>query len=49
MPKIMICGMKGSGVSTQISMLCDKYKLNEFELLKEYLNKIAADKASRRR
>jgi len=49
MPKIMIIGMKGSGVTTQISMLCDKYKLNEFELQKEYLDTINKEKAKRRR
>lgn len=49
MPKIMICGMKGSGVTTQINMLCEKYKLNEFELMKEYLSTINKEKAKRRR
>jgi hypothetical protein len=48
-PKIMILGNKGSGVSTQIRMLCEKYKLDEFELQKEYLAKIKQEKESRQR
>jgi YHS domain-containing protein len=48
-PKIMIVGNKGSGVSTQIRMLCDKYKLEEFELQKEYLSKIKLEQAKRQR
>ena len=38
-PKIMIMGLKGSGVTTQIQMLCEKFKLEEFELLAEYLKR----------
>ena len=39
----MICGLKGSGVTTQIRKLCDKFKLEEFELLKEYLGRQKAE------
>lgn len=49
MPKIMIIGQKGSGVTTQIAKLCDKYKLEEFELLKEFLATTNKEKAKRRR
>lgn len=49
MPKVMICGQKGSGVTTQIAKLCEKYKLEEFELAKEYLGAINKEKAKRRR
>jgi len=49
MPKIMICGQKGSGVTTQISMLCDKYKLDQFELMTEYKATVSKTKAARRR
>jgi len=49
MPKIMICGQKGSGVTTQIAMLCDKYKLDQFELMTEYKATVAKTKAARRR
>jgi len=49
MPKIMICGQKGSGVTTQIQMLCDKYRLESFDLLKEFLSKLNSEKAKRKR
>ena len=50
-PKIMIMGLKGSGVTTQIQMLCEKFKLEEFELLAEYLKrqKIELEKRQRTR
>jgi len=40
-PKIMILGVKGSGVSTQIRMLCEKFKLEEFQLKKEFFERLA--------
>lgn len=48
-PKIMICGLKGSGVTTQIRMLCEKFKLEEFELLKEYLARQKSELQKRQR
>jgi len=36
-PKIMIIGLKGSGVSTQIKMLCDKFKIDSLDLMTEFL------------
>lgn len=48
-PKIMIIGNKGSGVTTQIRKLCDRFKLEEFELQKEYLKKVEQEQESRRR
>ncbi len=36
-PKIMIIGLKGSGVSTQIKMLCDKFKIDSLALMDEFL------------
>ena len=35
-PKIMVFGEKCSGATTQINMLCDKYKLESLELFKTY-------------
>lgn len=35
-PKIMITGTKCSGVTSQIKMLCEKYKLESCEFMKEY-------------
>lgn len=48
-PKILIIGNKGSGVTTQIQMLCEKFKLQEFELQKEYLAKVKLEKEKRQR
>lgn len=48
-PKIMIVGNKGSGVTTQIAMLCEKYKLDSFEMAKEYLRKMNEEKNKRKR
>jgi ABC-type multidrug transport system fused ATPase/permease subunit len=36
-PKIMIVGQKGSGVTTQIDLLCKKYKVNSLNLKQEFL------------
>jgi len=49
MPKIMITGVKGAGTTTQVRLLCDKYKLEELELKTSYLNKLKEEKAKRRR
>ena len=35
-PKIMITGVKCSGVTTQIDMICEKYKLDKLELFDTY-------------
>lgn len=48
-PKIMLIGNKGSGVTTQIQMLAEKFKLQEFELQKEYLTKLKLEKEKRQR
>lgn len=48
-PKIMILGHRGAGTSTVIKMLCDKFKLNEFELKKEYLKRLKEEKDKRKR
>lgn len=45
----MLIGNKGSGVTTQIRMLCDKFKLDEFELQKEFINKVKLEKEKRQR
>lgn len=49
MPKIMICGVKGAGTSTQCNLLCNKYKLETMELKNEFLAKLKSEKARRRR
>jgi adenylate/nucleoside-diphosphate kinase len=43
-PKIMILGTNGSGVTTQINKLCDKYKLESFHLKDSLQAKMKADK-----
>lgn len=48
-PKIMICGMKGSGVTTQINMLCSKYKLDSLELQSEFMKRKDLEKEKRKR
>ncbi len=48
-PKIMIQGIKGSGVTTQIRKLCDKFKLTEFNLKEAYLAKLSEEKEKRKR
>jgi hypothetical protein len=45
----MIMGHRGAGTSTQIRMLCEKFKLNEFELKKNYLAKLDEEKEKRKR
>lgn len=45
----MIIGNRGAGTTTQIQMLCDKFKLESFELQKEYLAKIRSEKEKRQR
>lgn len=49
MPKIMIMGTKGSGVTTQIQMLCDLYKLDSLELHTEFLKRLDKEKKLRQR
>jgi signal recognition particle GTPase len=46
-PKIMIMGMKGSGVTTQIQKLCSKYKLDELNLKDEFMAKMKSEKETR--
>lgn len=48
-PKIMIMGTKGSGVSAQIKMLCEKYKLEELCLKEAFHSKTAEEKEKRAR
>lgn len=48
-PKIMIMGHRGAGTSTLIRMICEKFKLNEFELKKEYLARLKEEKEKRKR
>lgn len=42
-------GHRGAGTTTQIRMLCEKYKLEEFELKKSYLSKLDEEKEKRKR
>ena len=48
-PKIMVLGMKGAGITTQINMLCDRYKLESFNLKDEFLKKLKSEKEIRKR
>lgn len=48
-PKILVMGHRGAGTSTIIRMLCEKYKLEEFNLKKEYLDKLKEEKEKRKR
>lgn len=48
-PKIMIVGMRGSGVSTQIKKLCAKFKIGSIELKPEFLNMMKDEKNKRKR
>jgi len=48
-PKLMILGMKGAGITTQINMLCDQYKLEAFNLKDEFLKRLKAEKEIRKR
>jgi YHS domain-containing protein len=49
MPKVMVIGQKGSGITTQVNMLCDKYKLSTIGLKTEFLAKMQKEKEVRRR
>jgi adenylate/nucleoside-diphosphate kinase len=49
MPKVMIAGLKGSGVTTQINMICDLFKLESCELHTAYLAKLEEQKKLRQR
>ena len=42
-------GVKGAGVSTQVAMICDKYKLEELYLRDEYMKNWETEKEKRRR
>lgn len=48
-PKIMIIGLKGSGVSTQIQKLCDKFKIESLDLMTEFLKQTKVEKEKRKR
>lgn len=48
-PKVMITGLKGSGVTTQIQKLCEKFNLEEFVLKDELLKRLDIEKKSRQR
>ena len=48
-PKIMILGQKGAGVSTQIDLLCKKYKLDSINLKDEFLDAMERAKVARKR
>lgn len=48
-PKIMIVGLKGSGVTTQIDMLAKKYKIAQCELKGKFLELLKEEKLKRRR
>ena len=48
-PKVMILGQKGSGITTQISKVCDKYKLQSLDLKAEFMAKLNSEKEIRKR
>lgn len=48
-PKVMILGMKGAGITTQVQKLCDKYKLSQFDLKNEFMARMKKEKESRKR
>lgn len=48
-PKIMVTGIKCSGVTTQIDMICNKYKLDKLELFEEYKKLDGEEKKARQR
>lgn len=48
-PKIMIMGTKGTGISTQIKKLCEKYKLEELCLKEAFSAKMNEEKENRAR
>jgi len=41
--------MKGAGITTQIQLLCDKYKLESLNLKDEFLKKLKSEKDIRKR
>jgi len=45
----MIMGHRGAGSTSQIRMICDKYKLEEFNLREAYLSKLKEEKDKRKR
>jgi len=45
----MLIGMKGAGVTTQIKMLCDKFKIDSLELMPEYLATMDSELKKRKR
>jgi ABC-type multidrug transport system ATPase subunit len=49
MPKIMVLGAKGAGITTQINMICDRYKLDSLDLKAEFLKTMKAEKEVRKR
>lgn len=48
-PKIMIVGLKGAGVTTQIEKLCKKFKINSLDMKAEFLTLMNAEKEKRKR
>ena len=48
-PKIMVTGQKSAGITTQIDMICGKYKLDKLELFAEYKKLDGVEKEARRR
>lgn len=48
-PKIMLVGMKGAGVTTQIEKLCKKFKINSLTLKNEFLELMKTEKNKRKR
>jgi adenylate kinase family enzyme len=46
-PKIMVLGHRGAGTTTIIQMLCEKFKLEEFELKKALLARLKSEKEKR--
>jgi hypothetical protein len=45
----MITGTRGAGVSSQIHLLCEKYKLNEFKIRGAFEQKLKEEKEKRKR
>lgn len=48
-PKIMVIGMKGAGVTTQISLLAKKFKIDSLELKSAFLSLMKSEKQKRKR
>jgi len=48
-PKVMVLGVKGAGITTQINNICSKYKLESLNLKEAFLQKLADMKQERRR